>query len=337
VVRDATKGKTMSSNPVIAEVTRGGIVESRHRGAFVVCDVNGKIMRSAGDIQSPVFPRSAIKAFQCVPLIESGGADRFGLNDEEIALCCSSHNGEADHVRVAASILAKAGQVEAHYECGAHWPHERKDVIALASKGEEPRAIHNNCSGKHAGMLALATHLGAPTSGYVKLDHPVQQAVAATIARFCDVDVSALPAGIDGCSVPTWAYPLHNMALGFARLGLPDCAAGQRIIRAVRDNPVMIEGTRGFDSRIMKAVPRLFLKYGAEAVYCGLVPHAALGFALKVDDGGKRAAQVAVARLLMQLDVWSADELSVLSGFSNVTLKNWRGLEVGAVRAPVSR
>jgi L-asparaginase II len=129
----------MSQNPVIANVNRGGTVESRHHGAYAVSTATGRVVVSAGDIDAPIFPRSAIKAFQCLPLIESGAAERFGLNDEEIALCCSSHNGEPEHLRVAASILAKAGNAEDLYECGAHWPHERKDVIGLARAGGTPR------------------------------------------------------------------------------------------------------------------------------------------------------------------------------------------------------
>lgn len=325
----------MTSNPVIATITRGGTIESQHRGSYVVSDAKGAIVTTAGDIDFPVFPRSAIKAFQCVPLIESGAAERFGLNDEEIALCCASHNGEAEHLRVAASILAKAGNEESSYECGAHWPHERNDVIAIAKAGEEPRAIHNNCSGKHAGMLALARQLGAPSKDYSKLEHPVQLAVRATIEKLCDINLAQAPVGIDGCSVPTWAIPLRNMALGFARLADPGDAAGTRIMRAVRHNPFMIEGSTGFDTKITQAVPRLFIKYGAEAVCCGAIPHAGLGFALKVDDGSKRAAHVAIAGVLLELDVWTEDEARSLHDFANVTMTNWRKIEVGEIRAAV--
>ena len=143
------------TNPIIAEVTRGAIVESRHRGAYVVCDASGKIIASAGDIEMPVYPRSAIKAFQCLPVIESGAADAFNLNAEEIALCCSSHNGEPEHVRVARSILAKAGVAEVCYECGTHWPAYRDATFELVRSSQTPSDVHNNCSGKHAGMLAL--------------------------------------------------------------------------------------------------------------------------------------------------------------------------------------
>ncbi|MCA0433588.1 MAG: asparaginase [Proteobacteria bacterium] len=323
----------MTPNPIIATVSRGGIVESQHRGACAVSDAAGRIVLSSGDIAAAVYPRSAIKAFQCLPLIESGAAERFSLNDEEIALCCSSHNGEPEHLRVAASILKKAGNAEAQYECGAHWPHERQDVISLAQSGQEPRAIHNNCSGKHAGMLALARQLGADSDGYVKLGHPVQRAVAEAMARICDVDLSTAPVGIDGCSVPTWAYPLRNMALGFARLAAPEHKAGQWIIRAARKHPFMIAGSNRFDTIIMQELPRLFIKVGAEGVFCGCIPHAGLGFALKCEDGSFRAAEAAISQTLLQLDVWSPEERDVLAKHAHVTLKNWRGLVVGDVSA----
>jgi len=321
----------MSGNPVIARVTRCEAVESIHHGAFAVSDSHGVILAAAGSIDTPVFPRSAIKAFQCIPVIESGAAERFGLNDEEIALCCSSHNGEAEHLRVAASILRKAGNQEAQYECGAHWPHERKDVISLALTGGDPRAIHNNCSGKHAGMLALARQLGVETEGYVKLGHPVQNAVARTIADYCSVDVRAAPVGIDGCSVPTWAFPLRNMALGFSRLTDPQNGAAQWIIRAARKHPFMIAGTNRFDTIIMQKVPRLFIKVGAEGVYCGCIPHAGIGFALKCDDGATRAAEAAISAVLLNLDVWTAEERACFDAHCHTVLRNWRGLEVGSI------
>ena len=323
------------SNPIIAEVTRGPIVESRHHGAYVVCDMNGKVVASAGDVNIPIYPRSAIKAFQCLPMIESGAADAFGFTDEEIALCCSSHSGETEHVRVAKSILAKCQVDEACYECGAHYPSSTEATYELVRHGEKARQIHNNCSGKHAGMLALAKHLGLDSKDYVKLDHPVQRAIAKTIEKLCEVDLSKAPVGVDGCSVPTWAIPLRNMALGFARLADPGDAAGTRIMRAVRHNPFMIEGSTGFDTKITQAVPRLFIKYGAEAVCCGAIPHAGLGFALKVDDGSKRAAHVAIAGVLLELDVWTEDEARSLHDFANVTMTNWRKIEVGEIRAAV--
>jgi L-asparaginase II len=320
------------TNPVIAEVLRGGIVESRHRGAVAVVDATGHAVLERGDVSTPVFPRSAIKAFQCLPVIESGAADRFGFSDEEIALCCSSHNGEAEHVRVARAMLAKAGSSEAHYECGAHWPLNEAAHHALVRAQPEPGQVHNNCSGKHAGMLALSRQLGADPLGYVQRDHPVQRAIAAAMGRICECDLDAAPWGVDGCSVPTWAMPLANMALGFARLAAPDHAAGRRIIAAVRAHPFMVAGTGRFDTEIMQAMPRLFCKVGAEGVYGAAIPHAGLGLALKVDDGQGRGAEVALAETLLKLDVWTAEERRHLERFRLHPLSNWRKIAVGEVR-----
>jgi L-asparaginase II len=318
-------------NPVIVEVSRGGLVESRHTGAVVVVDAAGRLLFSAGDVARPVFPRSAIKAFQCVPLIDSGAADRFGFTPEEIALACASHNGEAAHVKVARSMLAKSASAEQHYECGVQWPMRIEEQRALAGSGGHPAQVHNNCSGKHAGMLALAHMLGAASTDYVKIDHPVQLAVAAAIARYCDVDPAALAHGIDGCSVPTWAFPLRNMALGFARL--TTTATGQRIIAAVRQHPFMVAGTGRFDTQLMLALPRVFAKVGAEGVYCGCIADAGIGIALKCDDGGTRAAEAAFAQALSGLDCWSPAERATLAKFTVVPLHNWRQIPVGEIRA----
>lgn len=319
------------TNPVLVHVTRGGTVESRHRGAYAVVDAKGGLVASAGDIAAPVFPRSAIKAIQALPVIESGAADLFGFAGEDIALACSSHNGEPEHVRVAASMLGKAGLSEDLYECGAHWPGDPRAARALVEAGERPRPIHNNCSGKHAGMLALAKRLKVDPKGYTGRDHAVQRAVAEALGELCDVDADAVPCGIDGCSVPTWAVPLEKLALGFARLaGRP---AGHRIVAAVRAHPFMVAGTDRFCTRLIEAVPRAFVKTGAEGVFCGAVPHAGLGIALKCDDGAGRASEAAMAAVLASLPVWTDEERASLSSFARVDLRNWAGLDVGSVEA----
>jgi L-asparaginase II len=319
-------------NPVIAEVLRGGIIESRHRGAFAVVDRLGHVHAAEGAIAAAVYPRSAIKALQCAAVIESGAADRFGFSDEEIALACASHGGEPEHLRVARSMLHKAGNAESDYGCGAHWPNGEEARFDLLRSGGTCRAIHNNCSGKHAGMLALARQLGAPLEGYVEQGHPVQRAIAATIGRYCDIDLALQPRGIDGCSVPTWAIPLRNLALGFARLCDPENPVGQRILVAVRAYPFMVAGTGCFDTRLMTALPRVFVKTGAEGVYCGCVAHAGLGIAIKCDDGAGRAAEVAMASVLAGLDVWTAEERSVLQRFRHHGLENCNRIEVGEIR-----
>jgi L-asparaginase II len=321
------------ANPVIAEVIRGSIVESQHRGAFAVVAADGSCVASSGDIERPIFPRSAIKAFQCVPVIESGAADHFQFSDEEIALCCSSHNGEADHLRVAASMLKKIGAAETDYECGVHWPSLDKEKNELILSGQKPRAIHNNCSGKHAGMLAYAKHNGFDLQGYVEANHPVQKAIAQAIDFYCDVKTETVPRGIDGCSVPTWALPLESLARGCAKLLATDNLIGQRIVKSARAHPFMIAGTRSFDTLIMQAVPRLFIKFGAEGVFCGAIPHAGLGFALKCDDGAKRGAEVAAAQMLSKLDVWTVEEMTALKTFTHSTMHNWRKINVGSTQS----
>ncbi len=314
-------------NPVIAEIKRGKITESIHRGAFAIADESGNLKAHSGDIAKPFYPRSAIKAFQLYPLLNSGGAERFGFNDEELALGVASHGGEKEHVRVAQSMLQKCGCGEEHYECGAHWPTDRAASNAILVAGEKPRQVHNNCSGKHAGMLALSKHMNALSKDYVTHGHAVQQEIAKSMGTFCDVNLQKSDYAIDGCSVPTWAMPLENVATGFAKLAATQ--EGKRMIKAVRTNPFMVAGTDRFDTQIMKAVPRLFIKLGAEAVFCGMIEHANLGFALKCDDGGYRGAEVAIASALSQLSCWTTEERLALEGFSTVQQKNWRGITVG--------
>jgi L-asparaginase II len=320
-------------NPIIANVFRGRTVESIHRGAFAVVGSAGEIVLQTGDIETPVFPRSAIKAFQCLPLIESGAAAHFGLNDEEIALCCSSHNGEAEHVRVARSILAKCGCNEDCYECGAHMPGSKDATFDLVRQGKLPEQVHNFCSGKHAGMIALAKHLGAPIQNYSKIEHPVQQKVAETLGQYCAVDISKASVGIDGCSVPSWAIPLRNIGLGFAKLSEEKNTSAAWIIKAVRSHPFLVAGTNRFDTNIMQAVPRLFIKLGAEGLFCGVIAHAGLGFALKCDDGAYRGAEVAAALMLSKLDVWTEEEKQALLKFATEPMFNWRKIHVGGVVA----
>ena len=206
-----------NDNPVLVEVTRGALTESLHRGVIAVADADGRCLLALGHVEHPVFPRSAVKALQAIPLIESGAADAFGLGDEELAIACASHSGEAVHVKAVRSLLSKAGVDETLLACGAHWPLSEGAARDLLSAGRGPRPIHNNCSGKHAGMLATAIHLGLRPQGYERPDHPVQIEIARVISELCEVGLSADQMGIDGCSVPTFALPLEALAKGFAR------------------------------------------------------------------------------------------------------------------------
>lgn len=317
--------------PLVA-LTRGGILESVHHGSVAVVDLDGRILFAAGDPERVTFTRSALKPFQALPFVAAGGIERFGLSGPETALLCASHSGEPRHVEAAAAILAKAGNTAADLRCGTHAP------SFYEVRGDVPppppySPLAHNCSGKHAGMLALARQLGVDPKGYTGHGHPVQRAIAKAMGRMCDCDLDRQPWGVDGCSVPTWAIPLRNMALGFARLCAPDFQAGQRILAAVRAHPFMVAGTGRFDTDIMVAVPRLFVKGGAEGVHCGCIPHAGLGIALKCDDGAGRASDVAMAALLAGLDVWTAQERESISAFARHPLHNWRRIHVGDVQA----
>ncbi|MBL8341919.1 MAG: asparaginase [Rubrivivax sp.] len=338
----------MSSNPVLAEALRGGIVESQHRGAVAVVDAGGRMHTALGDIDRPVFPRSAVKVLQALPLVASGAADRFGLTDAELALACASHGGEPRHAETALAMLRKTGLEEAALECGAHWPLHDASARALAAAGGTPRARHNNCSGKHAGFVCLGCALAGNTGaadfvrGYVRAGHPVMREVTAALQRTTGFDLGGAAQGIDGCSIPTFAIPLRHLAQAFAKvatgqgLAPDDARAARRLREAVAREPGMVAGEGRFDTAVMARFgDRVFCKTGAEAVYCAALPGEGLGVAIKVDDGATaRAAEVVMAALLERLlPLRDDDEATFLRGRSDAALRNWNGIEVGRLRA----
>jgi L-asparaginase II len=329
----------MSANPVLVEVTRGDVVESRHRGAVAVVDAAGGIVWSAGDVGAPVYPRSAVKSLQALALVESGEADRLGLDDAALAVLCSSHGGEQRHVAVVADLLERIGLGVDDLECGPHWPSHAESARDLARRGEHPSALHNNCSGKHAGMLALARALGVPTAGYAEVDHPVQQRICGVLSEMTGVDLGAAPVARDGCSVPTWAVPLGALARAFARVARPDGLEARRRVALARlrdaaiAEPFMVAGTGRFDTRLMERFrPRLFTKTGAEGVFCAALPDQGLGIAVKCDDGAGRAAEVILAGTLATLGLLGDDGADALGEELAVPVENWRGFRTGVVR-----
>jgi L-asparaginase II len=328
------------TNPVLAEVVRGGAVESRHEGAIAAFDGDGRQVLAVGDIARPVFPRSAVKVIQALPLVESGAADALGFGDRELALACASHNGEPAHADLAEAMLARTGLDGTALECGAHWPSHQEATLALARSGRNASALHNNCSGKHAGFVCACRHMGMDHMGYVKIGHDYQRLIAGTMAEVTGAQHSAENSGIDGCSIPTYAVPLSNLAQGFARLatgqGLEPARAqaAKRLFSACMAEPFYVAGTARADTEMMKAANgRVFVKVGAEGVYCGAVPELGLGFALKIDDGAGRAAEAAVAGLLARLLKHDAELAGAFAGMASVTMKNWNGIDVGQVRA----
>jgi L-asparaginase II len=328
-------------NPVLAEVTRGNVVESRHRGAAIVVDADGGVVFSAGDVERPVFPRSAVKAIQALPLIESGAADRYGLDEAEIALSVSSHSGEPRHAETALAMLRKAGRDAGCLECGAHWPLNEPAARALAKSGAEPTALNNNCSGKHAGFVCLSCALEEDPAGYVKPGHAVQQAVRGALEAVTGAAHLPERMGTDGCSIPTYAVPLSSLALGFARFGAgrgfgPERAkAAARIRAAAAAHPFMVAGTGRYDTRLMGLLgARVFSKTGAEGVYCAALPELGLGLAVKSDDGAGRAAEVAIGALIARFLPMDEAARAAFAPLREAVLKNWNGIEVGRVRAP---
>ncbi len=295
-------------------------------------------MLAIGDATAPVFPRSAIKALQALAMMESGAADRYGLTDEELALTCASHSGEPAHVAGVERMLAKIGLDPSALRCGAHWPISQTAAAALARSGA-PSALHNNCSGKHAGFLCLACAMGAETADYFRPQHPVQRRVRAVLEDFTGAILAEDVCAIDGCSVPTWAVPLRNLACGFAKfatghgLTRERTAAATRLREACARQPWYVAGTGRFCTEIMQLFGvRVFVKTGAEGVYCGALPELGLGIAVKCDDGAARAAQAIMAAIIARFLPLDAAQQASLATYTRPVLRNWNGFEVGSLR-----
>jgi len=329
-----------SSNPVLVEVWRGDMVESRHHGAAAIVDAEGRVVESWGAVDRPVFARSAIKPLQALPLVETGAAERYRLGDEEIALACASHRGEPQHTERVARWLQRVGLGPADLECGSHLPYHEATAQALIRAGEAPSALHSNCSGKHSGFLTTARHQGEETQGYIAPDHPVQRRVARVLEEMSGLDLTRAPRGTDGCGIPVVGLSLHGMARAMARLGNPrglnpDRAhAARRILDAMRNAPLMVSGTGAFASEVMSAAgAQVRVKPGAEGVYCAVLPELGLGVALKIDDGAARASEVAMGAILLRLKALDAAAQERLAPKLAPIVKNIAGRDVGQIRA----
>jgi len=330
----------------LVEVKRGAITESRHRGHIVVVEPDGNIVASAGAFETVTFLRSSAKPFQAMPLLVSGAADRFGFTDREVALACASHNGEPIHTEIAMSMLRKIGLGPEALHCGVHEPYGEEAARELRERGEQPNVLHNNCSGKHVGMLAVALHLGAPIDNYEKPENPVQKAIADTVAQFSGVAVTDMAVGIDGCAAPIFGITVKAMALAYARLVSPPETfdktirdACERIVRVMSAYPELIGGTSNrLDTEIMRAAPRRIVsKVGADGVYtaginpCKEWPNG-LGLALKIEDGDDhRARPTVVIESLRQLGILANESLEAVARYAFFPVRNRRGDVVGEV------
>jgi L-asparaginase II len=324
-------------NPVLVEVLRGGRVESRHRGAVAVTGADGSPVMTIGDVDTPIFPRSVVKLIQALALIESGAADRYALTSEELALACASHSGEEGHIATAERMLSRIGLDADALECGAHWPLHKPAEHALVRARKEPTALHNNCSGKHAGFLCVARAMGVPHQNYVEASHPVQREVKAGLESTIGVPLDDY--GIDGCSIPTFAVPLRRLAHAFARLGTgldlgrERAKAAARLLDACLAHPWHVDGTGRFSSKVTELMGRrVFVKPGAEGVIGAILPELGLGAAVKCDDGSMRATEVILTTLLARLLPRGGDEEAALEPLIRPSLRNWRGSLVGCMR-----
>jgi L-asparaginase II len=327
------------SNPVLVEITRGNRIESLHRGMVAVVDGAGKTVFELGEVDAPVFPRSACKAMQALPLVESGAADAYGFGNRELAFSASSHSGEPEHVALAAAMLKAAGRSEADLECGAHWSFDQPVMIDQVRSLDRPNQLHNNCSGKHAGFVCACCHAGMDPKGYVAYDHPLQAEIRDVMRDLTGSVLDHDNCGTDGCSIPTYAVPLRSLAQGFARMvtgmgiGPKRASASRRIIQACMAEPFYVAGTRRTCTRLMQAAPgRIFAKTGAEGVFCAAVPELGLAVALKCEDGASRAADSMVAAVLARFFEGDQEVRERLMAIANHRMRNWNGIEVGAVR-----
>lgn len=326
-------------NPVTVEVTRGKLVESRHRGLGVVVDGDGKIVFSFGEAEAAVFPRSACKAMQALPLVESGAADAYGFGNVELALACSSHSGEDAHVATAAAMLAKAGRDDTALECGAHWSSDQNTLIHQARTIEKPTALHNNCSGKHSGFVCTCVHAGMDVKGYVGYNYPLQAEIRGTMEVLTGSVIGHDACGTDGCSIPTYAVPLKGLAHGFAKMATgnslsPERAnASRRLIQACMAEPFYVAGTNRACTKLMEVAPgKIFAKTGAEGVFVAALPDQGLAMAVKCEDGTTRAAEAMIFALISRYFEKGGEVQAKLLSMANRSMRNWNGIHVGDIR-----
>lgn len=323
----------------LVEVTRGATVESIHRGIVAVVDTKGNKIASVGDTSYFTYIRSAAKPIQALPILEQGAADRFGFSLEDIALIISSHSGEEEHVRIGRQLMDKIGLESIYLLCGTHPPLHQDTAKELSARGQAPSVFHCTCSGKHAGMLALAKHLELSLDDYYILEHQVQQFMLQTISEFADMDKTDIGIGIDGCGVPVFALPIEKMAYIYARWADPIDFCDKRInacsilSEAVTTYPRLVGGTRRLASDLMKITgKKLLAKDGNEGIFCIGVPSRGWGIAVKIEDGSNRAVAPVVIETLRQLGLLTTAEYDGLSAYARRELRNYRGNMIGEVR-----
>ena len=327
----------MSAEKLLS-VERNGIEESVHRGWIAVVNSSGQVIAGAGDLSTVLFARSTAKPIQAIPLVEEGGASRFGLTAAELAVICSSHSGQADHVQAVRSILDKCGVEEQALQCGVHRPWNRDANDQLIASGQNPSVLHNNCSGKHAGMLALSVLLGADTSSYMDMDHPVQVRIRATVADLCGIKPKALQTGVDGCGVPVYAMPIQSLAVGLARFAASDALSRGRqeacsqLLQAMAAHPNMVAGDGRPETILMETSGSRFVaKSGAEGLMAVMIPERQWALVIKIEDGSSRGLMAVAVEALKQLELIDDSLWHALMPHTGSRILNVSGKEVGKI------
>jgi len=331
------------SYELLVEVTRNGIVESRHFGAAIVCDFKGDVIESWGDIEALVFPRSALKPLLAIHLLESGASDQYVLNDAELSLACSSHQGEQMHQNLVESWLNRLGLTEDHLACGAVLPEHTESAHQILASGQQGCRIHHNCSGKHTGFLTTALHLDLSLDNYHQLEHPLQQLSLDILSDLAEVDLKQYPMGVDGCGLPAPTMPLRQLGHAIARFANPvdlsddRAQAIYRLHQAITNEPLYIAGHGSVVSELNEVTKGVVLaKTGAEGILTAALPERGLGIALKIADGSARARSVALLAILDHLGALSDEEKHKLQVHISPTIVNSRGLVIGAIRPAAS-
>ena len=349
-VRGGANRRSDGAPPVAARILRGGRLESAHRAFAAAVDSEGRVLARLGDPRHGVFIRSAGKPFQALPLLEAGGERAFKLGNDDIALMCASHGGEPRHVRVARRLLRRGGFSERHLACGVQWPMNEDCARRLSERRKRPTELHNNCSGKHAGLLLACRIYGYPARGYFEPDHPIQREVVKRVSRLCGVPADEIPIAVDGCNLPVFFLPLSALAAGYASLfrdELPgeSAAAGsgrRRVVEAMTASPDMVAGLGRFTSDFLRAGRGAWIgKEGAEGVYAVGVRGSertagkAMGLALKIEDGSVRSRDAVTVAILERLGLLPARALAQLSNWAQPVVRNARGRVVGSIETEI--
>lgn len=326
----------LTENPVLVERYREYVLESFHRGVICAVDRDNKVIFSAGNVEQVCYPRSALKLFQVIPLLECGAADEFGFTTKEIAIMCGSHNGEKEHIEVVNGILAKIGYNKKHLKCGPQYPTLQEDKNELIKRDTEPEDIHNNCSGKHAGFLALCKYFGFDTEDYLLPTHPIHQMIRIIIAEMHNYPEDKMVTAKDGCSAPIFSLPVYNQAVGYKNLCNPEQfnskrqEACRRIIEAMTSYPHMIGGTKRYCSEMMEICgERVFGKTGADGIYSLGFIKEGIGLTIKIDDGLMGPQYAVAQKLLEDSGIFTKEELAPLHHYAEQAILNWNRWETG--------